>query len=116
MSSSLDDAMFGTAEGGIGPLCATDNSGFPNNTLPLACQLRAFDRLIDQAIEQRAYQYNDPGFRQRVKLEARKRLVQGFDTYGDQMWRYTRGQLEHEEIEEDADGAVYRTVILWQTT
>lgn len=99
--SSLDDAMFGTA-------------GAAHNILPLACQLRAFDRLVDEAFEQRRSQYNDPGFRQAVKMEARKRMITGFDTYGDSSWRKTAAQLEREEIEEDADGEVYRVIRLWQ--
>lgn len=112
--SSLDDAMFGTAKGGIGLLCAVNNRGLSNNTLPLACQLRAFDRLVDEAFEQRRAQYNDPSFRQAVKIEARKRMVQGFGTYGDSSWRKTAAQLEHEEIEEDADGLAYRVIHVWQ--
>lgn len=71
-------------------------------------QLDYFDRKAEQAYKQRLQQAKRPEHKALVIAGARRRLIEGFDLYGDAMFHRSHAELVEEEMQEDEDGLNWR--------
>lgn len=75
-------------------------------------QLEYFDRKAERAYAQclRAFK----GRKEEVIAEARRRLIAGYDAYGDEGWHWSHEKLHQAELEEVGDMVNYRLMKMRQ--
>ena len=81
--------------------------------MTLEDQLAHFDRYADQA-----YARCLKDFKARkadILAEARRRLAEGYDLYGEAGYHWTYADLHAAELEEYADGLAYRLMKMYQS-
>ena len=75
-------------------------------SIPLDEQLLFFDRHAEKAYVQCLRAFKER--REPILCEARRRMAEGYSSYGDTSFHKTHKELRQEELEEMADAVVYR--------
>ena len=75
-------------------------------------QLAYFDRKAEQAFTRCLKDFR--ARRESIIVEARERIIAGFDMYGAEGFRWDYHRLRQAELEEYADGINYRLMRIYQ--
>lgn len=77
--------------------------------IPLEAQLRLYEERFDGSWEERRRALASETYREHIRKLGRKRLIAGYEVFGDEMYHWSR-QLRQANIDEEiADAVVYGT-------